>query len=299
MSVDVCVLFCGDPLAPRRVDPYFAAQAEIVRGLGGQVAVIDHDALLAGRAEPAVRTVPRDSGAWWYRGWMIPSARYSEITTALRARGADLRVTPRRYRAAHELPGWYATFSNLTAQSAWEDQPLGRPYQDHDAEVLASWVDANSAIVKDFVKSRKHEWADACYLPDLTDHAHVRAVVNRMLELQGDDLAGGVVIRAFEEYRPGEARVWWVDGEPVLVTAHPDTPDVLPQPDLAGVAIAVAGLGHPFVTTDLALRSDGVWRVVEVGDGQVSDLPTGVDPTPLLAKLATVRAGGAPGGPLA
>jgi hypothetical protein len=26
------------------------------------------------------------------------------------------------------------------------------------------------------------------------------------------------------------------------------------------------------ITTDMALRSDGVWRVVEVGDGQVSDI---------------------------
>jgi hypothetical protein len=35
----------------------------------------------------------------------------------------------------------------------------------------------------------------------------------------------------------------------------------------------IAGLGLPFVTVDLALRADGVWRVIEVGDGQVSDRP--------------------------
>jgi hypothetical protein len=33
----------------------------------------------------------------------------------------------------------------------------------------------------------------------------------------------------------------------------------------------VAKLGSPFVTVDLAQRDDGQWRVVEVGDGQVSD----------------------------
>jgi hypothetical protein len=28
----------------------------------------------------------------------------------------------------------------------------------------------------------------------------------------------------------------------------------------------------PFVAADLALRADGTWRVIELGDGQVSDL---------------------------
>lgn len=31
-----------------------------------------------------------------------------------------------------------------------------------------------------------------------------------------------------------------------------------------------------FITVDLVRRSDGVWRVVEVGDGQVSDCPASV-----------------------
>ena len=40
-----------------------------------------------------------------------------------------------------------------------------------------------------------------------------------------------------------------------------------------------------FVTTDMARRDDGVWRVVEVGDGQVSDLHRDVDATELVRLL--------------
>jgi hypothetical protein len=47
----------------------------------------------------------------------------------------------------------------------------------------------------------------------------------------------------------------------------------------------VAALGCRFVTTDLARRSDGVWRVIEVGDGQVSDFPAGADIGPLVKAL--------------
>ena len=49
----------------------------------------------------------------------------------------------------------------------------------------------------------------------------------------------------------------------------------------------VAGLGLPFVTVDLALRADGGWRVVELGDGQVSDRPAAIAPGALIDALRT------------
>ncbi|MFD0785983.1 ATP-grasp domain-containing protein [Micromonospora azadirachtae] len=33
------------------------------------------------------------------------------------------------------------------------------------------------------------------------------------------------------------------------------------------------------------MRADGVWRVVELGDGQVSDRPAGVAPEEIIAAL--------------
>ncbi|MGK5556819.1 ATP-grasp domain-containing protein [Actinomadura kijaniata] len=140
--------------------------------------------------------------------------------------------------------------------------------------------------MKDYVKSRKHEWDEACYVPDVKNLTRLRAVVSKMVALQGEFLAGGVVIREFERFDgAGESRVWWVDGEAVLVGPHPDSPETLPDPDLTAVAPAVRALGCRFITTDLALRSDGEWRVVEVGDGQVSDLPSTTDPMDLYAHL--------------
>jgi hypothetical protein len=50
----------------------------------------------------------------------------------------------------------------------------------------------------------------------------------------------------------------------------------------------VRKLGCRFVTTDLAQRTDSAWRVIEVGDGQVSDLPTSTDPAALLGPLLTL-----------
>ncbi|WP_307711884.1 ATP-grasp domain-containing protein [Streptomyces sp. V4I23] len=289
------VLHCRDPLDSRRVDAHFAAEAEAVRRAGGDVALLDHDTLLAGDADAAVARVPQGLGGVWYRRWMMPSETYSALAEALRRRGAELLTAPDRYRSAHELPGWYATFGDVTPASVWHPAPPAADPVPPPGELaaLAARLPAGPAVVKDYVKSRKDAWDEACYVPDLADGAGVRRVVARFADLQGEYLTGGIVLRAFEPFAdrgepPAELRVWWLDGEPRLVTPHPDSPHRSgPEPELGHIAPAVRAPGCRFVTTDVALRTDGVWRVVEVGDGQVSDLPRDVDP----AHLATLLVG--------
>lgn len=285
-------LFCADPLRASRPDPQFADDLAAARAAGGRIALLDHDALLAGDAAGAVARVARDSGPYWYRGWMIPSARYAELEAALGARDCSLLTDAVGYRRAHELPGWYAEFDGLTPHSVWRAAVPGDPPPSADELAgIAAPLGPGPGIVKDFVKSRKHEWDEACYVPELADRKQLASVVGRFLELQGDFLAGGLVLRAFEPFvAGGEARVWWVDGEAVLVTAHPDTPDRHPVPELPSVREAVGRLGLRWVTTDLALREDGVWRVVEVGDGQVSGVPVGAETGELFAALAAAGA---------
>jgi hypothetical protein len=289
-------LFCSDPLRGSRPDPQFAQEAALARASGARVALIDHDALLAGDAKAALAAVGRDSGPYWYRGWMIPPARYEDLERAVTARGGSLLTDARAYRTAHELPGWYETFTGLTPLSVWCDLPAGGSRPDAAFwSALAAPLGPGPGIVKDFVKSRKHEWREACFIPDLSDTARLASVAGRFVELQGSFLAGGVVLRAYEPFVPGgEARVWWVDGEPVLVTAHPDTPGRLPAPRLDAVADAVRRLDCRWVTTDLALREDGVWRVVETGDGQVSGMPAGAEAEAGALFAALVTAGSRP-----
>ncbi|POM24393.1 hypothetical protein BTM25_30220 [Actinomadura rubteroloni] len=278
------VLFCGDPLRPRLVDRHFAREAGAVRDHYGEIALIDHDALVRGDATAAVRAVPRDLGPAWYRGWMLTGDAYAALAEALRGRGTTLLTHPDDYRRAHELPGWHDTFAGITPASVW--RPLSPGGDVGDLTDLVRPLRPGPAVVKDYVKSRKHEWEAACFVPEVKDAAALRAVVAEMVALQDEFLAGGVVVREFEEFDgAGESRVWWVDGEPVLVGPHPDSPGVEPEPDLMDVAPAVRALGCRFITTDLAQRRDGAWRVVEVGDGQVSDLPETVDPMDLYAHL--------------
>ncbi|HIW63511.1 MAG TPA: ATP-grasp domain-containing protein [Candidatus Stackebrandtia excrementipullorum] len=276
-------LYCGDPLRPRRVDPHFSAEAARVRELGGRVEVIDHDALIAGRINEATARTAHPGPAW-YRGWMVPAHRYAQLAATV-----ELITEPAMYSAAHELPGWYRHLAAHTPASTWATtSPHTVPARDI-LSALAAELPHGAGMVKDFVKSRKHE-PDASFVPDLDDVDVLAEVVRRFVERQDDDLAGGVVLRHFEQFvhvdgRTAELRTWWVDGRAVLTGPHPDSPSPPGHPDLTLFASAIEALPSRFITCDVALRSDGVWRIIEIGDGQVSDLPGDIDPSPLLRAL--------------
>jgi hypothetical protein len=260
-----------DVLHPRRADEHFRAEADAARAAGHQVGLVDHDALVAGDAERAVARLLAGVTPAVYRGWMLTAAAYSGFAAALTARGITLRTSTEQYQRGHELPGWYAALEPFTPTSIWT-HGAGRATFDAARTAFGS----GPAVLRDYTKSMKHYWAEATYIPELTDSTTAWSIAHRMTELRGDDFTGGYVLRRFEPFTGAEARTWWLYGTCRMITAHPDTPDQPPPPDLptAHLASAIARLDLPFVTVDLARRTDGQWRVIELGDGQVSDRPT-------------------------
>jgi hypothetical protein len=127
------------------------------------------------------------------------------------------------------------------------------------------------------------------FLPDVADPGSARRLAACFRELRDDAFTEGYVVRRFERLVGAETRTWWRDGRCVLQTAHPDTTDeepVVPDLVLTVLGPAVAGLGLPFATADVVRREDGAWRVVELGDGQVSDRPTSCPAEVLVAAIA-------------
>ena len=194
-----------------------------------------------------------------------------------------LRTSAGQYRQAHELPGWYAALAPVTPLSAWT---VGVDRVDFDR--IRTGLGTGPAVLRDHTKSMKHHWHEAAFIPELTDAAAAWRVADRFRQLRDDDLVGGFVLRRFEEFTSAEVRTWWVDGVCRLIGPHPDTPDDQPPADLDLTAVTplVAALALPFVTADLVLRRDGVWRLVELGDGQVSDRPATLAPEELMGVLA-------------
>ncbi|NLU81161.1 ATP-grasp domain-containing protein [Micromonospora sp. HNM0581] len=276
------LLVPADPLRPRRPDEHFKTEAVAAREAGLDVAVVDHDALTRpGRVDQAVALVPA-GGEAVYRGWMLRSEQYAAFAEALSRRGVTLRTSPEQYRQAHELPGWYAALAALTPPSVWTRGDLRA-----DFDRVCIELGTGPAVLRDYTKSMKHHWHEAAFIPDLADSETAWKVASRLRHLREDDFVGGFVLRRYERFTSAEARTWWVNGVCALVSAHPDTPDDVPphNVDLDAVIPLIAALGLPFITVDFALRADGVWRIIEIGDGQVSDRPTTTEPSTLITAL--------------
>lgn len=270
-----------DPMNPSKPDEDFESQHRSAIQAGLHVALYDHDELVSGSPMRATRRLRGLQGPALVRGWMLKPDQYESLWNACSQRNVTLVTTPGQYVWAHHLPNWYSSFRDLTMESIWLDG--SQPEVDQCLHLLSE-LDCTAAIVKDFVKSWKHEWLEACFIPDTRDHEHCRSVISRFLELQGDDLNGGVVLRAFVELESigqhstsgmplsVETRVFALQGEALQSIDYWPGMKSDTQPPEALVRTAISRLQTPFATLDFAKTCSGQWMLVEVGDGQVSGL---------------------------
>jgi hypothetical protein len=279
------VLFCSQPFEPARVDSDFAAEHAAAAAAGFATALFDHTQATEGDVVRAIRRVPGDAGETLYRGWMMRAAQYDALYRALLAKGVRLVNDPAAYRFCHHLPESYPVLEGDTPRSTWLE---GTRFTELSAilDRLRMFGPA-PIVIKDYVKSQKHAWAEACFIPRADDGAAAERVVRRFLELQGEDLVEGLVFREYVPLRivgthprsgmplGAEVRTFWLDGEPVL--KHPywgELGAVESEPPDAWMRAIARRVPSRFFTMDVALREDGRWTVIELGDGQVAGLPT-------------------------
>lgn len=285
------LIFCADPLNARQPDPDYAGELAAAQALGARADLISYEALVnEGDADRAVRRVAPAAGAAdddaapelaVYRGWMLRPADYARLYAALLARGVRLINDPAAYRHTHYLPDAYPLLAAHTPRTVW--LPLA-PQTPPDALPLDAIMAAlrpfggAPVIVKDYVKSRKHEWAEATYIPAANDRAAVARVVARFVAGQGPDLNEGLVFRAFERYAPvgaqaqggsengrpltQEYRVFWLDGAPLAAVPHWDADTdnaseaTLVTPPIARFQPIAQRIHSHFFTMDLAPLAD-------------------------------------------
>lgn len=175
------ILFPHSPLEPRKPDFDFEEEHRAAHSAGFEVGILDTDLGELAR--------PLPDGDVLYRGWMVTADRYAELYNILDPLGLRWLTAPEAYRACHHLPGWYGWLESLTPPSVWYPEA-----KDWSAEGVVDRLGPGPWVVKDYVKSAKHYWHEACYIPDQDSLA---SVTERFLELRGEDLEGGRVFRRF------------------------------------------------------------------------------------------------------
>lgn len=294
------ILFSGDPFHPKLPDDAYAREAAACAALGIPWFPINFEAIVYEQdMAQAVRRVPiaeseRDAV---YRGWMLTPAQYALLYAALVARRIRLVSTPEEYERCHYLPRWYDLLEGETPRSLWteagEDLSLA-----HLMDRLRVFGDS-PVIVKDWVKSRKHEWYEACFIPSAADADAVARTTRRFLELQGEDLNVGLVFREFVPLEPltahsqsgmplaKEFRLFFWQGQLVSASRYWDEGEYANEtPPLDHFRALAQKIGGRFFTMDIAKTVDGRWLVVELGDAQVAELPASADPEAFYAALA-------------
>jgi hypothetical protein len=283
----VRIIFCNDVLSPQLPDQAFAHEAEVSIEQNFNYSLIDFERLVDGdNAVAATRRVraTEDHQLALYRGWMLRPRQYEQLYAALQEKGWTLFNTPQAYRHCHYLPESYSIIQAQTPATVW--LPLGE-FEDFDLvmQALARFGD-KPLILKDYVKSRKHDWAEACFIPSAGNREAVEQVVRRFIELQGEQLQGGLVFREFVDLQPTgthpqsgmpltkEFRLFFLDKELLMCLPYwKEASYATEQPPLEQFKPIASQIASRFFTMDVAQTVEGNWIIVELGDGQVAGLP--------------------------
>ena len=284
------ILYCNDDLMPRTVDSCYEDESRAASECGLTFELLDFSAVRSRLADASVRftKAAEVSETAVYRGWMVTPSEYSTLYDALANRNIQLINSPEEYRHCHWLPESYSVIEGHTPRSVWIPAPASSWDMNAVTETLMQFG-SSPVIVKDYVKSRKHEWTEACFIPDASDNLRSTQVVRRFIELQDDDLQGGLVFREFVEFEPIgthpksgmpltlEYRLFVFDGSVIAEAPYWEGQAHKVRPPIAQFESLLKQVKSRFFTCDVAKTKDGRWLIVELGDAQVAGLPERCD----------------------
>jgi len=274
------ILFPADSLESAEAERDFRVQWDAARRAGFQTKIFDFDGLRRGEdIERVLRRVPEadEPTTLIYRGWMLRADEYARLADALEERGWQMINDARMYEFAHHAPENYELWRDFLPQTKWIER--GQFEGENELNLspiyeVARSFGGNPIIVKDWAKSQKHKWEEACFIPNTSDEAQVRRVVTRFLELTGENLIGGLVFRRYEELRLGEWRSFWFDGNLLSLSPNPKGDEM---PEMAPIVARAKECPARFFTLDWAQKESGEWMMIEMGEGGVSGLAAGED----------------------
>jgi hypothetical protein len=292
------LVYCSNPVAKAEADPAYTTEFDAAMSQGFDCSLINFEALLEGNPQRAVARVIKEEkeSSAIFRGWMMKPAIYSKLYEALLCRGLRLINSPAEYRHCHYLPESFDLIRERSPRSIWIK------ISDHlDMKTVHSALrefGSSALVVKDYVKSRKHEWAEAFFIPAADNREAVQNVVTNFVQRQGEDLNEGLVFREFIEFEPigshpksglplsNESRCFFLEGLLLDTAEYWEIGNYAGErPPLEQFNVIAKRIHSHFFTMDIAKTKSGEWLIVELGDGQVAGLPDKLDVHSFYEKL--------------
>lgn len=241
------LIYPADTFSPKVVDEVYADEFAVAQSAGVHVSIFSFEDFLSGTFRP--RPAVQSGEVVLFRGWMLTPTHYARLHDAILASGGTPITDVAAYTLCHHLPRWYPLLREFTAETMTfaEDEDIAA------ALATAGW---DGCFLKDYVKSLSTDGGSL-----VRDISAIPSVIAKMRKYRGQ-IEGGLCARRIEDYDTSTERRYFVWRS----LAHSDT-GIVP----AVVADVASRVSSPFFSVDVALRNDGVLRVVELGDGQVSD----------------------------
>lgn len=243
-------LFPCDYFSAKKADEAYFEQVDCLRNMGFETSVISLEALASGT--PKIFPPPNLGEKVIYRGWMITPNDYLLLVNAVRNTGADVLISHTEYLATHYLSNWYPLIHDLTPETRFFSV-------DEDLESSLSNLGWSKFFIKDYVKSLKTSVGSI-----IAEPSAIRTVVAEMQKFRGL-IEGGLCVRQVEDFiAETERRYFVVYGKPFAASPNDEVPGIVEE--------CAKRIKSQFFSVDVVERRDGDKRVVEIGDGQVSDL---------------------------
>ncbi len=289
------ILYCDSVFDNKIIEPDYEEEKKAALKAGFDYSLISFEELTDGNISTAIRLVKETENKEFgiYRGWMLTPSQYKNLFDGLLKKNIELINSPTEYQHCHYLPDSYSKIKSKTPKSNWATE------FDNDAVLkLTKKFGESPIIVKDFVKSEKHNWEDACFIPNASDSGKVKSIVEKFIELRGDSLNEGLVFREFvelefltEHSKSGmpltkEFRVFFANKKIIKVFDYWDEGEYgETKPELDDFIEIAQYIDSKFFTIDIAKKKNGDWIIMELGDGQVAGLPDNADRTEFYSNL--------------
>lgn len=240
------ILFPASPMSAV-VDTAYEDEYEALLERGARCSVFSFEDFENGRFRPRP-ALPLDQPVL-YRGWMLSVPMYLRLQQALATVAARLEVDAAAYRLCHHLPEWYPHCTDLTPETIVVPR---------DADFVAAVAGKRwpAWFVKDYVKSLTTQRGSVAAVPE-----EIASIVDLIEQYRGA-VEGGVCIRCFEQLQPQTEQRFFVR-RGVPHAAEGEVPELVHE--------VARRISSPFFSVDVVRAYSGELRLIELGDGQVSD----------------------------
>jgi hypothetical protein len=287
------LLFPQNPMMRKLPEPMFEPEFDAAKSQGFWRQLFDEEALCAGEIDLAFKRLPPGNGGeLLYRGWILTEELYRRFEAGLAARGYTLVSSAAHYAEVTYFPNYYPIIRDFSPSAEWTETPDA-----FRAWTLSRKMGDGPFVLKDHVKSAKHPWHDACFVPNGSGRENFERIAANLRREQGDAFFRGFVVKQYvplrhrgdspREYPMCEEYRLFFWKRQLLIASHYHRLSENPA-DWSPFVNLAQRFDSPFFTMDVAQNEAGNWIVVDMGAGECSSLPPSLVPTRFYGKLAEV-----------